>query len=545
MGGFITFLIALGITTLLTPPLMRLAAPLRFLDSPNARKVHSHAVPRIGGVAMVLGSILAIAMGVELQREVGAFLIGIAVLSLFGVWDDRLELNYKTKLLGQLLASAIIVGYGGVVVERVPFLDQGLPYFVAAPLTLLVLLATINAINLSDGLDGLAGGVALLSLGTIAVIAQLAGAWDILTVSLAVIGSILAFLRFNTHPAVVFMGDTGSQFLGLSIGVLSIELTQEGAPALSSVVPFMLLGLPFVDTLMVMIERLHQRRSPFSADKSHIHHKLLRLGFDHYEAVLVVYLAQAAFVLMGFLLRYQWDALILAAYVAFNISVVAAFRWAAVSGWRVRSPTRKHTRQPASAVSRFLNERKLGNWALFYLVAAIMGYLYFAVLYPPEIALDVAVLALTLALVELGFSVLRGNRPFHTLERIGLYVASVLAVYLMHSTPNLDLLRGKLDEIFFMLLALAVVAVIRYSSKRHGFKLTPLDFLVLLLVLVLPGTFGFFLQQAAQWQLALAKLIVFLYAVELILTNLSFGWRWIRMGLAFGLLIAAFRGALL
>ena len=153
-----------------------------------------------------------------------------------------------------------------------------------------MLVGITNAINLSDGLDGLAGGVTFLSLAAIAVLTYIAvDAGFMLLATMSIMGSILGFLRFNTFPARIFMGDGGSQFLGFSAGVLAILLTQSSNTALSPALPLLILGLPILDTLMVMGERIYEGRSPFVADRKHIHHRLLALGFHHYEAVVTIY----------------------------------------------------------------------------------------------------------------------------------------------------------------------------------------------------------------------------------------------------------------
>jgi UDP-GlcNAc:undecaprenyl-phosphate/decaprenyl-phosphate GlcNAc-1-phosphate transferase len=545
LGAFLAFLIALSVTMILIPPLMRLAAPLRFVDIPSERKVHKRVIPRIGGVAMVLAAILAVGLGVNLDREQTGFLLGIAVISLFGAWDDRVSLDYRVKFFGQIIAAGIVVIYGGVLIQRIPFLDMVLPPLLASAVTIFALLGTTNAINLSDGLDGLAGGVSLLSLGTIALLAQIAGGQDIVVMALAVMGSILGFLRFNTHPAFVFMGDTGSQFLGFSLGVLSIVLTQKTAPALSSALPLMLLGLPLVDTLMVIAERMARKRSPFAPDRNHIHHKLLGLGLDHYEAVFFIYVIQAAYVSLAFLLRYQADSLVLSGYVLLSAAMIAASLQAQRTRWRIHG--RRGEAGPGSITRRMrwlIYEGRFGRWALAYLLAAILAYLYVAVLYPAEIARDIGILALALLLLHLVFFFARRDQPFGTLERLSFYVASVVGVYLMQSADNGGLFFGKLEQLFFMLLALAVVAAIRYSFRNFRFKLTPLDFLVLFMVLVFPRVSGIYLPDI-NWQLALGEVIVMFYALELILAKVNWRWNWMRFAVLGILGIAGLRGVFL
>ena len=284
-----TFIVSLVISMLLVPPLIRLAPLIGAIDLPDARKVHTLAIPRIGGIAMIMGVIVPVLFWLPLDQKHISLLLAFSVLLFFGLWDDRSNLHYRIKFLGQLLAVIIMVLGGDVVIRNMPFLDQPLPDFIAIPFTVFALVGITNAINLSDGLDGLAGGTTLLSFCMIAFMGFQSGNPDLVILCMAVAGAIMGFLRHNTYPARVFMGDTGSQFLGFSAGVFVIILSQTVNLAMSPVIPLLLLGLPILDTFAVMAQRIYEKRSPFSPDKNHIHHKLLSLGFDHYEAVLVIY----------------------------------------------------------------------------------------------------------------------------------------------------------------------------------------------------------------------------------------------------------------
>lgn len=235
MLSFFTFIIAMFITMVLIPPLMRSAEKLSFIDAPGERKVHESPIPRIGGVAMVAGAVTPILMWVERPPLVLAFLIGIGIILFFGVWDDRKALDFRLKFLGQFLAISVVVIYGGVEIRYLPFHSiDPVPAYVSIPFTYFALLGVTNAINLADGLDGLAGGTMLLSIAAIGLLAFIAGDDLLVVFCLAVMGSIIGFLRYNTYPAQVFMGDCGSQFLGFSVGVLVIILTQDSNPALRS-----------------------------------------------------------------------------------------------------------------------------------------------------------------------------------------------------------------------------------------------------------------------------------------------------------------------
>ena len=193
---FAAFVVALAMTMALIPPLIRFAGKLQLLDQPGERKVHVAAVPRVGGIGMVLGALLPILLWVPLDQEVKSLLAGIAILFVFGVLDDRGDLDYRLKFLGQFLAAIVVVVYGGIVIEVVPFfgLDPVSPWF-SMPLTVIAIVAVTNSINLADGLDGLAAGTMLLSLAGMALLAYLADGFDILMVMLAVMGAIVGFRK--------------------------------------------------------------------------------------------------------------------------------------------------------------------------------------------------------------------------------------------------------------------------------------------------------------------------------------------------------------
>src|SRR6266849_5731503 len=176
----------------LIPPLVRLAEWLHIVDMPAARKVHTAPVPRLGGLAMAIGAVLPPLMWATMEPQMVGFLCGIAIILVFGVWDDLKEIDYRLKFLGQIIAVLIVVMYGGVVIRYVPFsgLDP-LPDYVAIPLTVFALVGVTNAINLADGLDGLAGGITLLSLVSIGILAYPTDDAKVLLVTVSVIGGIV------------------------------------------------------------------------------------------------------------------------------------------------------------------------------------------------------------------------------------------------------------------------------------------------------------------------------------------------------------------
>lgn len=224
-----TFLSAVLLTVVAVPFLSRLAPRLGLVDVPNGRKVHDRPIPRVGGLAMVLGVFAPTIYWSGGDRLVIGYLAGAAVLVAFGAADDCLDLRPRWKLLGQFIASLVVIFYGGVKIATLGALlpdDILLPVWISVPLTVIAIIGVTNAINLADGLDGLAGGISLLSISCIGYLAYLEGDINIGLIALALAGAIFGFLRFNTYPATIFMGDAGSQFLGFSAITIALALTQ-------------------------------------------------------------------------------------------------------------------------------------------------------------------------------------------------------------------------------------------------------------------------------------------------------------------------------
>jgi UDP-GlcNAc:undecaprenyl-phosphate GlcNAc-1-phosphate transferase len=287
---------------------------------------------------MVLGVIVAILLWTPLGNEVVSVVCAVLIIFVFGVWDDRSDLSYRIKFLGQIAAAAVVVVYGDIAIHIMPFMGMDpVSGWISVPFTIFVLVAVTNAINLSDGLDGLAAGTTMFSIATVAMLAYLVNDADIIFIAMAIMGAISGFLRFNTYPARIFMGDTGSQFLGFMTGVLVIHLTQNVYPAVNPAIPLYLLGLPMFDTLFVMIKRAYHGHSPFLPDNNHVHHQLLALGFTHYEAVVSIYITQALFVIAGVMLRYQSDLLVVGSWFLANIMLAIILVLAGRYRWRAHA----------------------------------------------------------------------------------------------------------------------------------------------------------------------------------------------------------------
>ncbi|MGE7603947.1 glycosyltransferase family 4 protein [Peribacillus sp. NPDC097675] len=318
--------VAFFLSILLTPFVGKLAFKLGATDKPNERKVHVKIMPRMGGLAIFLSFLITLLIFTDDLLGQLPLIVGAIVIILIGVLDDIYELRAAPKFLGQILAALIIVLWGGLEVEfiNLPFFTDTLEFGIfSIPITILWIVSIINAINLIDGLDGLAGGVSTIALVTIATMALIKGDLFVATIALIVIGSTLGFLKYNFHPAKIFMGDTGALFLGYIIAVLSL-LGFKNVTMISLIVPIIILGVPISDTFFAIIRRVVNKQPISAADKSHLHHCLLNLGFTHKQTVILIYALAACFGLAAIIFSFAtlWGALILVAGILVLIEIL-------------------------------------------------------------------------------------------------------------------------------------------------------------------------------------------------------------------------------
>lgn len=537
---FLVFLAALLLSVALVPLLMRHAQRFGFIDAPDLRKVHAAPIPRIGGLAMVIGTIIPVVVWSELDTRLMVFLGGTAVIAVFGAWDDRADLDYRVKFIGQILAAVLVTVVGGVVIRDIPFGPvNGLPDYIGLPLTVVFLVGITNAVNLADGLDGLASGVALLSVGVIALLAYLAEGETLLLLALAISGAICGFLRYNTHPATVFMGDAGSQFLGFALGFMVVVLTQDVNPASSPVLLVLILGLPILDTVSVMIQRIREGRSPFSPDRNHLHHKLLGSGLRHYEAVASIYVLQGLFVGAALFLRYESDFVLAAIYVAACIAVVFFIRL--VRFIRLDSPQTKPIYRFDKTLSVIRQHVIFKKGPLVFLNAALPTFLVLGAALVPAIPKDIGVMAA----IVFGLLVIRlvlGYRAWFLFLRLLIFVTIAFVTYLveMGSLSVAEELRRGIELAFFGLLVVALVMVVRYQLIR-SFAITSMDFLVILAMLSV-GVIPENVRDAYHLVPVIVKLVLLFYGAELTLKTMHSRWSVLPVSSLAALGIMAVRG---
>jgi len=291
---------ALVVALALTPAVRRVARAIGAVDTPGGRRIHGRTTARLGGIAIVAGYLTAFSvvratglmpLGV-LETPTLAFLGGAVLIALVGALDDIRGIGAKAKLAAQVAAATVAwVGGARLSTLDVPMLGHVvLPALVSYCGTVFWLIAFVNAVNLIDGLDGLAGGLAFFAAVTNTIVAVITENHVAATLNAALGGAVVGFLVYNFNPATIFMGDTGSMFLGFALGGATL-LTgrQKESTIVSLLVPVIALGLPVTDTIFAMVRRAVARRSIFAADRGHIHHRLLDLGVTHRRAVLILY----------------------------------------------------------------------------------------------------------------------------------------------------------------------------------------------------------------------------------------------------------------
>jgi UDP-GlcNAc:undecaprenyl-phosphate GlcNAc-1-phosphate transferase len=284
--------IAFGIVVLLTPAVGGMARLLGAVDRPGARRLNRRPIPRLGGLAIFLGIIVPSLAFLNLSGETRGVLLGAAVATVVGAIDDFRGLSPTTKLGGQIVAAAIPPAFG-VWIDHftLPFLGAvNLPVWVGVPLSMVWIVAVMNMVNFLDGLDGLAAGVCGIAGVTYAILALSLGKTDAAVLSAIVAGACLGFLRHNFFPARIFMGDSGALCLGFILASVSIEGLLKTASTVVLLLPLLVLAVPILDTSFVVARRLKYSQPIYTADRSHLHHRFLNIGFSQRRAAITMWL---------------------------------------------------------------------------------------------------------------------------------------------------------------------------------------------------------------------------------------------------------------
>ena len=295
----LAMLVAAAVSFASTPMVKALACKVGAIDVPkDNRRMHNHPIPRMGGLAIFFGFILSALIFVPLSTPVRGMLLGGVIIVILGIFDDIYALPALPKFFGQIAAALVAVLMGNQIdILSNPNIFSSEPYWVlgiwSIPISVLWIVGITNAVNLIDGLDGLACGVSTISSMTMLVIALTVAEPDTALLMAALAGACIGFLPYNLNPAKIFMGDTGSTFLGFILATVSIDGLFKSYAIISFAVPFLMLGLPIFDTCFAIFRRVSHGQSPMAPDRGHIHHRLIDMGFSQKQAVAVLYIISA------------------------------------------------------------------------------------------------------------------------------------------------------------------------------------------------------------------------------------------------------------
>ena len=298
--------LAFIVSFLATPPVKRFAEMVGAIDVPkDARRIHDHPIPRMGGLAIFLGFVISVLLFVDMSTKVTGILLGAVIIAVMGAVDDIVSLNPWVKLVGQILAAAVAIRCGLVfqVVSNLLAPGEAIDIgWLSVPLTVLWIVGCTNAVNLIDGLDGLAVGVSGISALTMLLVALFVAEPSVCVILAALTGACIGFMPYNLNPAKIFMGDVGSQFLGFVLSTASIMGLFKLHAIITFLVPLLALAVPLADTVFAFCRRILRGQSPFHADRGHFHHRLLAMGMNQKQAVAVLYGVSAVLGLIAVLL---------------------------------------------------------------------------------------------------------------------------------------------------------------------------------------------------------------------------------------------------
>lgn len=524
------------------PIFINIAIKFGLFDIPNSRKIHFDPIPRIGGIVMALGAVTAIILFAPRDEFVKSIMIGSGILIIFGFVDDFKGIGFKSKFTGQILAALIVIIYGGIKINTLSMFNPSGFYmsdWLSIPFTILIIVAVTNAINLSDGLDGLAGGFTLLTFLCIGYISYLDNILGVKIISIATVGALFGLLRYNTHPASVFMGDAGSQLLGFLAITLSLALTRI-SNQISIIITLLIMGIPVIDTFFVVAQRIVKGRSPFIADKNHLHHKLLQLGLHHSESVLTLYLLHAILVCFGFIFRFKSPWFLLSFYIIFSCTLLIVIFIADRFKWRIKR---------SNFLKSFINEqfsslKDSSIYIKFSFRAVEFGFIFlllFSCFIPKFIHIYFSIS--TIIVLSIIFLAWRMNKSWVSsiidistflIIPFLIYLSETDAIYLAEATLN------KAYSLSFALLILFVLLTLKFS-RRKGFRSTPLDFLILFVALVIPNLPDVKIQS---WQVGFiaAKIVILYFTYEVLKGELRTDKKRLRIASIMALIFISIRG---
>lgn len=485
------------------------------MDDPSGseRKIHSDVIPRSGGLGIILPAAVSALIVLPLDGSLLSFLLACLVIISFGFLDDIVELKPIQKLGGQAI-GIVIAMLGGMVILELPF-GIFLPEWVCYIVTFFFVLGVINGVNFSDGMDGLAAGTTLMGLALIFILAIESADTEVAVVSLAISAALLGFLRFNTHPARIFMGDAGSQFLGIALAWLTIEVSQTETSQVTKLLPLLILGIPVMDVLQVVMVRIRKRLPLKGPDREHFHHQIAKLGFYQYEVVALIYVLQTILLGIAYLLRFSDDQFVLLFYSCFVATTLGWIYIGNSSGWLVREPVAILKRDRRNTFFRRLSDLHPYTAYFFgaFLALFLLGGAFFTQELPGEFA-SIGLLSSVLLTASILFFL--PSVPLY-IGRVTSYLAVIILSYGEAVTLQGEAINMFIDGVLAVIAVLLVLAM-RITRKEY-FGLTTEDLLVAIFVIAIVPLLLVEFDLSSTVSRLIFRVLILLYACEYLLAR--------------------------
>lgn len=516
---FTVFILSLLLTIALVPVLKSVAFRMKIVDMPNERKVHARPMPKTGGLSMAFGVFVPILLWLPQNDFVLSVCLGALIIVIFGMLDDIRSMGFKQKMVPQILAAGCVIFFGNVQIKWLGIVGNEpllLSSFISVPLTCFVIVGVTNAINLSDGLDGLAGGISMLSFVMISFLAYQGSDHLVALMAIAVVAAVMGFLRYNTYPAILFMGDAGSQLLGFLSVVFALVLTQTNTPY-SRLLSLPLIGFPILDTCSVMVERILAGRSPFKADQNHFHHRLLKRGFSHSQAVLIIYVIQACYLSAAFIFRFYPDWVHLLIFTVISLIILSGMKLADLSHWQFES---RWVSKLFKLLRYHKNNQSFVRLSFGVVRTGLPIILLFQCFIPVTIPSYLSMTAITLVGLRLGLMFFKSVNT-NLLIRFSICLVFPLILYLCETTPAawFDTRWFTINNLIFIVLMMVSISTIRLTRRKKGFKVTPMDILVFIVILIFPNLPTIHLQTNGA-SIAFAKALVVFWGLDVLMGEL-------------------------
>lgn len=488
---FYIFLTSLFTVLVLIPPISRLAVSIGVFDSHDERKLHTGAIPRLGGIAIFFAVLLATILFGEIDRNARGFLAGGVVIFLTGLTDDLSGLTPRKKLLGQFVAALLVTVVGDLSVTSLGNLFGTGPIelgYLSVPFTVFAIVGLINAINLMDGLDGLAAGVTAIATAAIGIVAWHTGNQHLVGACVALLGALIGFLKFNSYPARIFMGDGGSLFLGYCLAVFVIQLVERGTEHVSPMLAVVILALPVCDTCFVMIRRLMNHQPISAPDRSHIHHRLMDIGLGHKATVVFVYVLSYAIAIYAVMFHWLpgWRHL-----VTIGLMLVAAYFLHRFLALILKRRASLFLVDDRSFLNVF-NYRWMVRYSQYLLVVAkytVMAILFLTVFISAAPGSNLAVVAGLLIFLTVVLTLQTGGWGNRFLQLV-LYFNGAFLVYIMENYGRETVLFGvSLNLIstgLFLLLFVVSGSMLFLRKKSRVLMGSPMEYFILFIVIAIP-----------------------------------------------------------